>query len=853
MHRRIHHLVRSAFWVAVGVPSLVALLGSSLLGARPALAAIPAFDSEIVDAGSGDTGLYASLRRDSSGNLHVAYYDSDLEGLRYAWQSGGEWHFETVDASSWCGWFSTLALDSNDEPHILYRDVSNSRAKYAVRSNGVWAFETLPQTGVAAMDLVLDAQDAPHVSMHYTPSVDLLYATKATGSWVVETVETAGNTGAAASIALDSMGRPHISYDQFDGVHMLRHAFRNTNGTWTRETVDSGLTVGQFTSIAITPGNEIHIAYSVGGATDDLRYAKFRTSWSTETVDSAGDVGGHASIALDGTNPEIAYEDATNGTLRLAVRNGASWDLETVDNAAVTGLLPSNLAGSSRAIAYYSTANTSLELATYSAGRWGYQTLDEGGDVGPYSSLALGPSAGSGTGSANSPRIAYQDAVHEDLRFASWNGTDWDIELVDTGTSTGFFASLALDGSGDPHIAYYDAMSDDILYASKSGTWSSEIVDGGRTDGQCDLAIAADGTPMISYRDPLGGTCRFAEFVNGSWSLLPVDGSGDAGYDTAIACDSASEPHILHRWGSFLRHVWRDNGGWQGENVTNMQFNGYGNDIVVDAMDDLHASFLRRDTGELYYGIRPSSGGGWSVEVVDTGLFGTWESSIAIGPNGEPRIAYYDPNGKDLRYALRDGGTWETGAIDTNETVGRFPSVAFGSDGLARVSYHDPSERVLRMATEIGASDVAIGSGPGGVAGTGGSGWSLLVAPNPARSEGTTIRWTWSGDGTGDVVSGGGLVGDADDPVGVVWSGATGADTRSNSLSIRIFDAQGRVIRTLEGRSGNAPNGPTRAVGEVHWDTRDDRGIPVPSGVYFVNRNDRQARFVGGTRIVVQR
>ncbi|MCA9758034.1 MAG: hypothetical protein KDA27_19735, partial [Candidatus Eisenbacteria bacterium] len=367
--RSVRRLVPQATIAMVAAASLVAALSG--LGLRPAFAAIPSFDSVIVDPGNGDTGLYASLQRDSSGNLHVAYYDSDLEGLRYAWQSGGEWHFETVDASSWCGWFSTLALDSNDEPHILYRDVTNVRPKYAVRSNGVWAIETLPQTDVGAMDLVLDAQDAPHVSMYYTPSVDLLYATKATGSWVVETVETTGNTGPANSIALDSAGRPHISYDQFDAVAMLRHAYRTTNGVWIRETVDSGPAVAQTTSIAITPGDEIHIAYSVGGATDDLRYAKYRTSWSTETVDSAGEVGLHAEIALDGTNPEIAYEDATNGTLRLAVRNGSSWDLETVDNAAVTGILPSNLAGSARAIAYYSAANTSLELATYSAGRWG--------------------------------------------------------------------------------------------------------------------------------------------------------------------------------------------------------------------------------------------------------------------------------------------------------------------------------------------------------------------------------------------------------------------------------------------------------------------------------------------------
>ncbi|MCA9759560.1 MAG: hypothetical protein KDA27_27440, partial [Candidatus Eisenbacteria bacterium] len=95
MHRRPNHLTRNAFWLTAGVPFLATgraralvttialILAVSGFGPHSAIAAIPAFDSEIVDPGDGDTGLYASLQRDSAGNLHVAYYDTDLEALRY--------------------------------------------------------------------------------------------------------------------------------------------------------------------------------------------------------------------------------------------------------------------------------------------------------------------------------------------------------------------------------------------------------------------------------------------------------------------------------------------------------------------------------------------------------------------------------------------------------------------------------------------------------------------------------------------------------------------------------------------------------------------------------------------------
>ena len=53
----------------------------------------------------------------------------------------------------------------------------------------------------------------------------------------------------------------------------------------------------------------------------------------------------------------------------------------------------------------------------------------------------------------------------------------------------------------------------------------------------------------------------------------------------------------------------------------------------------------------------------------------------------------------------------------------------------------------------------------------------------------------------------------------------------ADDVSLAVYDLAGRRIRTLVGSdAGGNP-------GLVSWDCRNDRGQPVPSGVYFIQLN----------------
>ena len=286
-----------------------------------------------------------------------------------------------------------------------------------------------------------------------------------------------------------------------------------------------------------------------------------------------------------------------------------------------------------------------------------------GDDVGRYASIALSP--------AGDPVIAYYDASHGALKYASFGVVRWQGQVVDQGTGTpqtggddfGRYASLTLTRDGRPGIAYYAEVArgasgkresqlrfaqaktaaprtrDDWVITTVEtrplpeveGTPPPDVLPNGIALF-CASARKSDDAPVIAYYDRERGNLRYVEYDTATSRFgTPAILDGEAGgTDTG---DVGQYPSVA--WEGDRAHV-----------------------SYVDARRDnlLYVNTRDRAPEVVDDGYRPTdegTDGGVTVPVYhlvgDSSSLELWQS--------RPLIAYQDSTTIELRFAIRDPNT----------------------------------------------------------------------------------------------------------------------------------------------------------------------------------------------------
>ena len=105
---------------------------------------------------------------------------------------------------------------------------------YAYHDGANWQIETVYSTGIVCdfISLALDSGGNPHISYNDSASTGLGYAYHDGANWQVEIADISGSVGFVGihnSLALDSGGNPHISYYDMANEN-LKYAVRRLSG-----------------------------------------------------------------------------------------------------------------------------------------------------------------------------------------------------------------------------------------------------------------------------------------------------------------------------------------------------------------------------------------------------------------------------------------------------------------------------------------------------------------------------------------------------------------------------------------------------------------------------------------------
>lgn len=172
-------------------------------------------------------GADTSIALDSQNRVHIAYYDCALETfpqetgvLKYAMNTQGAWETMVVERSPAIGGFPAIASDSSGGVHIAFFDSADLAVKYATNSLGVWVIHDIERTSneIRSTSIAVDLADRVHIAYIDGFQHALKYATNASGEWEVSTVDTEAHALGRASLAVDSRGKAHISYPGAAGL-----------------------------------------------------------------------------------------------------------------------------------------------------------------------------------------------------------------------------------------------------------------------------------------------------------------------------------------------------------------------------------------------------------------------------------------------------------------------------------------------------------------------------------------------------------------------------------------------------------------------------------------------------------
>ena len=297
--------------------------GHSLKYATNAYGSSPWSLSTVQTITGESTGQYSCIAVDSTGIIHVTFYNDYNHSVLYATNRSGTWAIQDVESNP-AKARSAVATDSANRAHVLTVTDQAGHAgdlRYRTNAGGTDTDWTAPATIAANVDHVLQiaVDAADHVHAVYIAGSDVRYATNAAGSWVSALVEANVSTDSAIALSIDAAGHAHAVYFD-DNTLSLRYATNAADGsTWLPTAIETfAAATGGAASVTADASSKATVNY-FNVSTGELKQATNASgSWNAPTLlttvtDAASDV----SIAAGPAGSiHLAYIDSATGDVK---------------------------------------------------------------------------------------------------------------------------------------------------------------------------------------------------------------------------------------------------------------------------------------------------------------------------------------------------------------------------------------------------------------------------------------------------------------------------------------------------------------------------------------------------------
>ena len=328
----------------------------------------------------------------------------------------------------------------------------------------------------------------------------------------------------------------------------------------------------------------------------------------------------------------------------------------------------------------------------------------------------FGMNVGLAVGSDGVPHISYYDSDEEVLMHARRTASGWERTVADSSERVGRSSSIALDSLDHPHIGYRDLKNNTLKYAHWDGAqWDVQFLGTNEYGWDPSVVVDSEDRPHISYlgyHPVVGGgqTPKYTHWDGSKWEIDVIEpvftSSG-----TSLALDSRERPHVSYGDDGALKHAVYRGGRWRIEIVDSKALSGHWvglySSLAIDDVDNPHISYALNSqeytSSPWPEGLRYacSQDGTWEYDAPDSrGLLGFY-NSLALDAANQPHISYHDSDRQALKHVHWDGAVWTVSVVDSPVGIGGATSLDLDQDGNAHIAYCDGIGGAIKYARGV--------------------------------------------------------------------------------------------------------------------------------------------------------